>query len=192
MDGVPIRFTFHERMLGPVAPGAQTPQEGAVLGRARGVTFVADLNVSIPDLSAFFADPRHAAELGGTVTCPGLASRRPVESGRLEMYVADPGQKAKLMRYTFRFCGDDGKPYCFEGIKILHTPLPSLRSQVTLLSSIRCDRPDGPLWGAGILVFRLRDLPKFLASMRAEGLPRLQALWRFSRFAQRELLHAPS
>ncbi|GBD25173.1 hypothetical protein HRbin30_00488 [bacterium HR30] len=192
MDVPAIRFRFRERMQGPVAQGAPTPEVGAIQGRAKGTTFVAELEVVIEDFDRFLADARHPAKLLGTVTCPGLATAQPITRGELEMYVPDRQKGAKLLRYTFSFPGDDGGQYFFTGVKVLRTPFPSVRAQVTLLSEIRVGAPDGPLWGAGILTFRLRDLPSFIASMRAEGCSRALALWRFARFAQRELALAPT
>lgn len=186
-----VRLSFRERMQGPVARGASLPEVGAIQGRQAGTVFCVDLEVIIDDLEQFLADPRHAAKLEGTVSCTGLASARPISGGELEMYVADHRRHAKLLRYTFAFAGDDGVEYFFKGEKVLRTPFPSLRAQVTLLSEIRVGEAEGPLWGSGILTFRLRDLPAFLASMRVEGCSRALALWRFGRFAQRELSAAP-
>ncbi|MCX8073100.1 MAG: hypothetical protein N3C12_11705 [Candidatus Binatia bacterium] len=187
-----VKLTFRERMQGPFASGAPTPDVGASQGRARGTILLLDLTVTIDNLDEFLAAERHVAKLDGTVTCPDLATAQPISDGALEMYVADPAKGAKLLRYTFTFKGDDGAAYHFRGVKVLRTPFPSLRAQVTLFSEIRVGGADGPLWGAGILTFRLRDLPSFLASMRAEGCSRALALWRFGRFAQRELSLAPA
>ncbi len=191
MDAPGTRLRFRERMQGPVAAGAPTPEVGASQGRAQGTTLVADLEVLIDNFDAFLADARHRAKLSGTVTCPGLATGRAITSGELEMYVTDRQRGAKLLRYTFSFAGDDGEPYTFTGVKVLRTPFPSIRAQVTLLSEIHRGNSEGPLWGAGILTFRLRDLPSFLASVRAEGASRALALWRLARFAQKELALAP-
>jgi cholesterol oxidase len=178
-------------MQGPFSAGAPTPEVGAIRGRTEGSVFVADLEVTIENLEQFLADPRHVAQLRGSVTFPPLATGRPLASGELEMYVPDLQRGAKLLRYSFTFSGDDEASYFFRGEKVLRTPFPSLRAQVTLFSEVRAGDENGPLWGAGILTFRWRDLPAFLASMRAEGCSRALALWRFGRFAQRELAFAP-
>jgi hypothetical protein len=182
-----IGFHFRERMTGPVAAGTDDPQTGAARGRAAGTLFVADLDVAIDDLVACVRDPQHAARLTGTATFPGLATARPLHDGHLLLYVSDPSRGAKLMRYRFGFCGDSGAEYFFDGTKILHTPRASIREQVTLYTRVHEAGPTGAVWGAGILAFRLRDLPAFLLSMRALGATRVQGLRTFLGFARREL-----
>lgn len=183
----PLGFRFRERMSGFVAAGTDDPATGADLGRARHTTFVADLHVSIEDLGACVRDPQHAARLQGTATFPGLATAQPFSDGRLLLYIPDPDTGAKLMRYRFGFSSDAGEDYFLDGTKVLHTPRASTREQVTLYARIHVGGPEGRVWGAGILVFRLRDLPAFLLSMRAIGGSRLHGLRTFLGFARREL-----
>ncbi len=185
-----LSFEFRERMLGPVAKGITDPRAGAARGREAGTVLRLDLQVRVPDLEAFFRDPKHTAQLAGSVSCAGLARAARIETGTLEVYVPAARQQAKLMRYTAAFRADAGEPYLVRGTKVLHTPFPSLREQVTLYTLIHEGVLGGPLWGAGILSFRLRDLPGFLLSMRAPGGNRLKALLRFLLFAQRELAQA--
>ena len=174
-------------MSGPISAGTDDPAAGAARGRTRHTNFVADLQVSIDDLAAFIRDPQHAAHLDGTATFPGVATAQPIRDGKLLLYVPGPASGAKLMRYRFAFRGNAGDEYFLDGTKVLHTPGASLREQVTLYTRIHAGGPDGPVWGAGILVFRLRDLPAFLLSMRAVGASRLYGLRTFIGFARREL-----
>ena len=183
----PMGFEFRERMAGPVTAGVSDPRLGGQRGRSAGTTFVADLYVSIVDLAACVRDPQHVARLSGTATFPGLATAQPLHDGQLHLYVPDPDGGAKLMRYRFGFRSDAGAEYFFDGKKVLHTPGASPREQVTLYSQIHEGGPDGPVWGAGVLVFRMRDLPTFLWSMRASGASRLRGLRTFLGFAAREL-----
>jgi hypothetical protein len=183
----PIGFRFRERMSGPVAVGTDDPTTGAARGRTEHTTFVADLKVSIDDLAACIHDPQHAAHLDGAATFPGVATAQPIRDGRLLLYVPDPASRAKLMRYRFTFRGDAGGEYFLDGTKVLHTPGASVREQVTLYTQIHAGGPDSPVWGAGVLVFHLRDLPAFLLSMRAVGVSRLHGLRTFVGFARREL-----
>jgi hypothetical protein len=180
-------FEFRERMAGPLSAGVDDPQLGAQRGRRAGTMFVADLRVSIPDLAACVRDPQHAARLTGTATFPGLATAQPLHDGQLLLYIADPASRTKVMRYCFGFRSDAGAAYFLEGTKILHTPGASTREQVTLYTRVYEGAAGGRVWGAGILVFRLRDLPAFLWSMRATGASRLHGLRTFLGFARREL-----
>jgi hypothetical protein len=174
-------------MAGPLSAGTDDPQTGASRGRAAGTSFVADLTVNIDDLAACIRDPEHCARLTGSASFPGLATAQPIHDGTLQMYVSDPITQTKLMRYRFGFNDDAGKPYFLEGTKFMRTPGPSPREQVTLYTRVREGQPDGPVWGAGVLVFRLRDLPSFVLSMRAGGASRLSGLRQFLGFARREL-----
>jgi len=183
----PIGFEFRERMAGPLSGGVEDPQLGAQRGRSAGTTFVADLHVSIGDLAACVRDPQHAARLTGSATFPGLATAQPIHDGQLLLYVPDPTSKAKLMRYRFGFRSDAGAEYFLDGAKVLHTPRASPREQVTLYTKVHEGGPDGPVWGAGVLVFRLRDIGPFVWSMRATGASRLHGLRTFFEFAWREL-----
>jgi hypothetical protein len=187
MGATPIGFEFRERMAGPLSAGVDDPRVGARCGRSAGTTFIADLRVSIPDLAACVRDPQHASLLTGTATFPGLATAQPLHNGRLLLYVPDPAGGAKLMRYRFGFHSDAGAEYFLDGSKILHTPGASPREQVTLYTRVHEGGPDGPVWGAGVLVFRLRDLGPFLLSMRASGASRLHGLRTFLGFAWHEL-----
>ena len=182
-----IGFHFRERMIGPLSADTDDPRTGAERGRAAGTIFVADLRVSIDDLAACVRDPQHRAHLGGTATFPGLATAQPLLDGQLMMYVPEPTSGAKLMRYLFSFHSDDGRAYFLDGTKVIHTPGAPAREQVTLYTRVHSGGPDGPVWGAGVLVFRVRDLPAFLLSMRADGASRLQGLWAFLGFARQEL-----
>ncbi len=181
-----IGFHFRERMAGPLGAGSDDPLLGARRGRQTGALAVADLRVSIADLAGCVRDPQHRARLEGTFTCPGLATAQPLRDGELLLYVADGGDGCKRMHYRFGFRGDDGREYFLAGTKVLHTPGASVREQSTLYTRIHTGGADGPVWGAGVLVFRLRDLPAFLWSMRAVGASRLRGLRLFLGFARRE------
>jgi hypothetical protein len=182
-----VCFEFDERMSGPVLQGSQ---EGRATERESGVArsrAVVDLHVRVSDLESFFADPAHRAELGGQVHVPGLVSAAPVEQGTLEIYLPTAAQHAKLMRYTIPFRNAAGQRFVLRGIKVLHTPFPRLREQVTLYTTIYEGEVGGRVWGTGVLRFQLRDLPAFLTSMRAQGASRVRALARFLTFALREI-----
>ena len=182
-----IGFQFRERMSGPLASGTDDPQAGAARGRAAGTMFVADLHVTIDDLAACVRDPQHATWLKGTATFPGLATAQQLHDGQLLLYVPDPASGAKLMRYRFAFHSDAGREYFFDGTKVIHTPGAPPREQVTLYTRVHEGGAGGPVWGAGILVFRLRDLPAFLLSMRSVGASRFYGLRTFIAFARHEL-----
>ncbi len=182
-----VGFRFRERMAGPVFAGTADPKLGADRGRAAGTVLTLDLQVTIDDLTACFHDPQHAARLEGTVTYPELATAQPLHDGQLLLYVRDPESRTKLMRYRLGFRNDRGAELFLDGAKVLHTPWASPREQVTLFTRVHEHDLNGPIWGAGILAFHVRDLPAFLLSMRAVGASRLRGLRMFLGFAGREL-----
>jgi len=182
-----VGLQFRERMVGPVAAGTADPELGASRGRAAGTLLTLDLQVTIDDVGVCFDDPRHAARLQGTVEVPQLATAQPVRDGQLLLYVRDPATGTKHLRYCIGFRSDSGAEFFLSGAKILHTPWASPREQVTLYTRVHLGGPEGPVWGAGILAFRLRDLPAFLLSMRVVGASRFQGLRMFLGFAGREL-----
>jgi hypothetical protein len=189
-DGHGLRFSFRERMSGPFALGLDNPTIGAERGRAAGTTFVGDFTVTIDDLAACVAAPNHPARLGGTVSFDDLASGAPITDGALHLYAADPETGMKRMDYRADFRGRDGAAYRLVARKFIRPGRATIREQVTAYGRITKLEPDGQeptVVAAGVLVFRVRDLPGFLWSMRAEGASRILGLRRFLGFARREL-----
>jgi hypothetical protein len=174
-----------------MARGTENPLVGAERGRVEGTSFVGDFVVTIDDLAACIAAPDHPARLGGTVSFPGLADVTSVSEGSLELYAADPETGTKQMRYRVRFTGRDGADYRLEAIKFIRPRRATIKEQVTAYARLYAS--DGTaasptVVAAGIIVFRLRDLPAFLWSMRVEGGSRTLGLRRFLAFSRRELL----
>lgn len=174
-----------------MARGTENPLVGAERGRVEGTQFVGDFVVTIDDLAVCIATPDHRARLGGTVSFPGLADATAVSEGSLELYAADPETGTKQMRYRVGFTGADGRPYLLEAIKFIRPRRATITEQVTAYSRLYAPgaASDSPaVVAAGIIVFRLRDLPAFLWSMRVEGGSRALGLRRFLAFSRRELL----
>ena len=182
-----VRFTFRERMSGPMARGVSSPRVGNERGRVEGTYLVGDFVVTIDDLAACVAAPDHPARLAGSVTYPELAERAPIRDGSLHLYVPDPETGMKQMRYRLAFEGGDGETYRLEATKFIRPGRASIREQVTawarLFGPAGADEPIA----AGAIVFHLRDLVAFLGSMRADGLSRAAGLRHFLAFSQREL-----
>ncbi len=173
-----------------MARGTENPLVGAERGRVEATHFVGDFVVTIDDLAACIATPDHPARLGGTVSFPGLADATPVSDGSLELYAADPETGTKQMRYRVGFTGSDGALYRLEAIKSIRPRRATIKEQVTAYSRLyACTAAGTPtVVAAGVIVFRLRDLPGFLWSMRVEGGSRALGLRRFLAFSRRELL----
>jgi hypothetical protein len=187
---MPVKFSFRERMRGPFARGIDNPRIGAERGRAEGTTFTGDFAVTIDDLAACVAAPDHPARLGGTVSFADLATDAPITAGSLHLYAADPETGMKRMDYRAEFRGRDGAAYRLVARKFIRPRRATIREQVTAygrLSRLADDGGADTVVAAGVLVFRIRDLPSFLWSMRAEGASRMLGLRQFLGFARREL-----
>jgi hypothetical protein len=197
----PLRFSFRERMVGPMARGLDNPRVGAERGRAENTWMTADLVATIDDLGACIAGPAHLAALAGRVAFEPVVADAEVEDGTLELYAADPETGMKQIRYRFAFAGGDGRRYRVEATKFIRPGRATIREQVTAYARVFAEpsraaegsaasahgAPTRAVVAAGVLVFRLRDLPGFLWSMRVEGAPRLAGLRHFLAFSRREL-----
>ena len=65
-------ITFDEVMAGPFALDVSDPREGRDKGEREGSKLSLNASVSIPDLDAFIADPKHLGGLSGSVDFPPL------------------------------------------------------------------------------------------------------------------------
>lgn len=92
-------FQFAETMSGLYAP-AERPQDKRM--------FAFDVHLRAPSTLRYLRDGR--MQMSGTVEAEGLAERAPLE-GVMTL------RPWKLIRYEFRFTGDDGQPYRFCGQK---------------------------------------------------------------------------
>jgi hypothetical protein len=180
-----------------MARGIDNPRVGAERGRAEGTWLVGDFVATIDDLDACVASLDHAARLGGRITFAGVAEGAPIADGALQLYVGDRETGMKQMRYRAAFTGTDGARYRLEATKFIRPGRATIREQVTAYARLFREPPssdgapgeaaDRSVVAAGVLVFRLRDLPGFLWSMRAEGATRVQGLRRFLGFSRHEL-----
>jgi hypothetical protein len=177
---------FRERMAGPMARGLDNPHVGAEHGRGAGTRLVADFVATIDDLAACITAPDHPARLTGSVSFADLAADAPVTEGTLNLYAADVETRTKQLRYRLTFPGLDGAVYRLEATKLIRPGHATIKEQTTAYARLfAVDR--SAVVAAGILVFKLRDLPAFLWSMRVEGGTWTAGVRRFLAFARREL-----
>ena len=110
-----------------------------------------------PPLLRFLRQPE--VEIEGEVFAPGLANHRHVR-GTLGMDVL----RTRTLPYRFKFVGDDGRSYVFQGQKDV-SALALLETMTTLPGSIRDER--GVEVAVALLRFDARsDLLTFLRSFR--------------------------
>jgi hypothetical protein len=140
-------FEFRETMAGSyelVGGGAERPMAFTIVARTG-------------PLRSFLRHPE--AEITGEVDAEGLADHRPLR-GTLTMDV----RGEQTLKYLFRFTGNDGAAYVFEGTK--HLDARELTESVTVLPGvIRAE--GGEEVARAVLRFDLRrDLVRFLGSFR--------------------------
>ncbi len=80
--GPNVGITFRELMSGYVAPGAVSPEQGALSGMGKDSNFSFDLAVHIPKLRDFLNGAVHQAEIrGGVMEWKGHTAKRTARAG---------------------------------------------------------------------------------------------------------------
>lgn len=176
LDGV--AFEFEESMSGYLGVGAEDPRKGADLGRTQGASIRIDVRIGIDDLARFLRLTDHTAELTGTVTFAPLGGAFQIRDGRFNLFSVDPQSGMRRMSYTFRFTASDGQTYCLDGHKEIYDDrgrIDVVEDMTRLFATVhRGEDAQAPLYGAGELYFKLRDLPLLVGSMKVRG----AASWR--------------
>jgi len=174
-----------------MARGVVSPRVGAERGTVERTWLAGKFAVVIDDLAACIAASDHPARLTGTVSFGPLTERATISDGSLHLYVPDSETGTKQIRYRATFPGGGGKRYRLEATKFIRPGRATVREQVTayarILSADGTTAEEPTVVAAGVLVFRLRDLPAFLWSMRVAGASRLAGIRHFVTFARREL-----
>lgn len=142
-------FEFRETMAGSYhLVGTERERPIAFTIRAR--------TASLP---RFLREP--AAEIEGEIDAQGFADHRLLR-GTLGMDLL----RKKTLAYLFRFAGNDGTPYVFDGTK--HVELGALVESMTVLPGTIQDEL-GHVIARAVLRFDLRsDLVRFLRSFRPQ------------------------
>lgn len=167
---------FPETMIGKVtfrrSPSAQAHK------------FTMQVRWFIPDLDAFFDDPRHAVVITGRVGCDALGGTLTVPSGRVELFAEDAGRT--VMNYRLNFDASNGEPLELRGAKqIVHDRAKDLWPDTTTLPvEIRQATGDQQLVLSGRLHLTLPRVLRAIAGMRASGTPReaIKTIMAFDRF----------
>jgi hypothetical protein len=100
------------------------------------------------------------ARISGTIDADGLASGRPIAGEMIiDMIVR------RIIKYDFRFDGDDGKPYRFAGQKDI-SYLDFVNSMTTLPAEILDG--GGRAIARALLAFDRREIPAFFKGWRLD------------------------
>lgn len=190
-----IGLRFSEEMTGYLGVGFEDFAEGEKAGKEKRQKITFDITISIEDVAEFCSLSGRRTTFKGTVSFPPLGRDLPVRNGEFSLFVPDRETGQRRMIYSFAFTGKDGEDYFLAGHKILHhEPMRfDLPGDFTTLYTrvYRGTSAASPLYGAGILRFRLNNLPFMLASFQVTGTrfpsEKLKAISRFYSFCYGEV-----
>jgi uncharacterized protein (DUF362 family) len=163
---------FAESMSGWIGIGENSSVEGRIAGQQENTPIRFDAKIIIDDLDRFIHLPEHQARLEGTVDFNPLGGPAPMEAGVFNLFAVDPASGMRLMIYSFRFTGGDGRPYFLYGEKhIKDDPGFDLLEDMTTLFTTIYAGPDNQaaVYGAGQIFFDLKDMPTLMASIKVTG-----------------------
>src|SRR5690606_1454300 len=83
---MPIGITFDETMAGAFTLGQTEPAAGAAAARRSGDLLAMHATVTIPDLDAFIADPKHLGQLKGSIDFTPFGSGIVATSGVFNLF----------------------------------------------------------------------------------------------------------
>lgn len=187
-----VGIEFTETMSGYFSKQVKDDyQRGADQGKAENSPFAFTLTIVSDDLETMLNDPKHQAEMTGSVVAPALSPLPlTVDQGQFNLFVVDAAQPAtRRMWYRMQLHADDGRVYFFEGFKVIQdNPVLDVWHDTTTLYITLYDGPanTNPVLGKGILIILPQDFFRQLTTMKATNAPtleaRLDAEGRFGRF----------
>jgi uncharacterized protein (DUF362 family) len=162
-----IGLRFSEKMSGYLAQGEKDFEPGEKLGKERQTPLSFDVTIHIEDVEDFTKLSGRKARLTGTLSHPPLGQDLPIRDGLFSLFRPDLATGKRHMTYSFGFTGKDGQDYFLYGYKeIYDDPKIDLMEDMTKLFTrvYRGESTDRPLYGSGLLHFRMQSLPSMLAS----------------------------
>lgn len=133
----------------------------------------AELAVTIADVASFLADPHATAKLSGTVTADTLGEDLRIEEGHFNLTPLSQVEGSR-MSYQGTLRTQAGV-FAFHAYKeIVHfgglASIPdAARDMTSFLTVLRAGDMAGPIYGAGVMHFHLRDLPEVLHTIQTPG-----------------------
>lgn len=172
-----VGIQFTERMAGPVALGADVPDdydEATRIGKDAGTRLEFVFTITAEDLEAFLDDPDRLARLVGTVKAPSISpDPMPTRDGTFNLFVPDPDRVGTVnMRYQTRLTTTDGRRFFLKGRKDIRDDrgLDLWADTTTLFTDVHeGDDDTGPVVARGKLTISPKDFAQQLRSTRATG-----------------------
>jgi uncharacterized protein (DUF362 family) len=189
-----VGLRFVEEMSGYLTEGESDFEKGESSGKDRNTPCVFGVTISLEEVDEFIKLSGRTARLTGAVSYPALGKNLPIRGGVFGLFRPDPATAKRHMTYSFAFTGDDGKDYFLSGYKVIYDdPKFDVMEDMTQLYTriYRGDSGEGPLYGSGILHFKMWSLPSMLISFEVTNthnpLAKFRAVSQFLSFCYGEL-----
>ena len=194
-DGKRIGLRFSEKMSGYFLEGEADFEKGEKSGKVQNSPLSFEVTIDIGDVSDFCKLIGHQAALTGTVSCGPLGENLPIRNGRFGLFRPDAATGKRHMTYSFDFQSSDGRDYSLWGYKVIFDDpyeVDLVEDMTRLFTRIyRGTSADAPLFGSGILHFRMESLPSMLASFEVTNtsslIAKTKAVSQFFSFCYGEL-----
>jgi hypothetical protein len=111
--------SFTEQLKGWLSFDETDFNQALLHGRRQGTKARLRLKMEVADLDSFVAGPTHSAQASGFLYCAELGGRLKTESGRFELYGAEPDERHLRMRYRLLLRDPAGRPLTLYGFKVL-------------------------------------------------------------------------
>lgn len=167
MSDSKLGFSFREQMSGGFTLGETDPAAGAEKGKATVLTMHGA--ITIDDLDAFRADPKHTGVLDVTMDWPPFGTGLPAPGGVFNLFSPSGNPKLKLMVYEWGI-EHNGDRYYFAGHKNVEVhPIIDLWKDTTTLYTQLYKGVDksGPVVGAGIISLGAVELMQMVGTFKA-------------------------
>ena len=191
-DKVGLRFV--EEMSGYLTEGETDFERGEKSGKERNTPCGFEVTIHIEEVENFTHLSGRKAQLTGSVSYPALGKNLSIRNGVFGLFRPDPATAKRHMTYSFSFTGNDGKDYFLSGYKVIYDdPKFDLVEDMTKLFTriYRGSSTEGPLFGSGILHFKMWSLPSMLTSFEViharSLLAKFKAISQFFSFCSGEL-----
>ena len=194
-DGKRIGLRFSEKMSGYFLEGEADFERGEKSGEIQNSPLSFEVTIEIGEVTDFCKLIGHQAALTGTVSCRSLGENLPIRNGRFGLFRPDAATGKRHMTYSFDFQSSDGRDYSLCGYKVIFDDpheVDVVEDMTRLFTRIyRGTSADAPLFGSGILHFRMESLPSMLASFEVTNtsslIAKAKAISQFFSFCYGEL-----
>ena len=170
LDGVD--FHFDEIMSGFIGVGHSDPSEGSSAGKRAGTSINFDAHIFTDDIGKLVSLSNHETSLEGVVKIDSLGGTFEMRDGTFNLFSIEPDTGVSQMIYKFNFIDSAGDTFFVRLCKeVRNDPGFDIVEDSTVGQTFiyKGEDDSAPIYAAGIMVFNLSDLPKFISSMRTEG-----------------------